>query len=118
MIIYNLNLFCVPVSPLETDPPLLVDANAVLTDPIPSQSFQPVPGWHPQSVQPARRIQHPQLPQGQLLQLSRQFPREFFTPNLRRFFARKTPDHLSSLNLPGTTIYGKRKYSQTASRTR
>lgn len=49
-------------APDEADPPLVVDSNAVLSSPIASQAFQPVPGRAPQIPQDIRRVQEEQLP--------------------------------------------------------
>jgi hypothetical protein len=50
--------------PGEADPPLLVDADAVLTGAIPSKGFQSVPGWDSQVVEGVGGVQHSELAQG------------------------------------------------------
>jgi hypothetical protein len=46
------------ISPPETDPPLIVDSNAVLTFPVSCQFFQPIAGRNSQILDRLRRIQH------------------------------------------------------------
>src|SRR5664279_4400576 len=48
----------------QADPPLLVDADAVLSSPVPAECFQSVAGRHSEVVQRFGGIQHHQLPQG------------------------------------------------------
>lgn len=52
------------VSPYEADPPLLVDADAVLAGSIASQCFEPVVGRDPQVIEGLGGIQQDKLPQG------------------------------------------------------
>lgn len=56
MVIHDLNVVRVAVSPPETDPPLVVDPNAVLTFPVSCQFFQPIPGWDSQVLDRLRGI--------------------------------------------------------------
>jgi len=44
MIIYNFDVERIPASPNEAQPPLIVDANAVLSGPIAGQCLQVI-GW-------------------------------------------------------------------------
>lgn len=44
-------------APDEADPPLLVDANAVLPGPVASEALQAIPGWTSEVSQRTRRIQ-------------------------------------------------------------
>jgi hypothetical protein len=55
------------ISPPETDPPLIVDSNAVLTFPVSCQFFQPIAGRNSQILDRLRRIQHRQLPKSRFL---------------------------------------------------
>ena len=45
------------IGPDETDPPLVVDADAVLSRSIACQSLQPVPRWYAESIEIGRRVQ-------------------------------------------------------------
>jgi hypothetical protein len=53
--------------PAEADPPLTVDADAVLAGAVTAEPFESVAGWHAQIVDAGRGVQHPQLAQGGLL---------------------------------------------------
>jgi hypothetical protein len=46
-----------PIRPAEADPPLIVDAYAVLSFPIAFQRFQPVPGRNPEMIERTNLIQ-------------------------------------------------------------
>lgn len=61
MIIHNLNLLSASVSPNEADAPLVVDANGMLTFPIPFQSFQPISGRGTKVIQNNSIIDHGEL---------------------------------------------------------
>jgi hypothetical protein len=56
VIIDNLNLTCVAIFPDKTNAPLIVDANAVLPNPITPECFEPIVGRHSQKTQVARRV--------------------------------------------------------------
>jgi hypothetical protein len=62
MVIDNLDQQRTPVIPLETNPVLIVDSNAMLSFPITGKFFKAITRWHHQIVQPCRRIQLIQLP--------------------------------------------------------
>jgi hypothetical protein len=57
--------------PSKTDPPPLVDADAVLAAPLALQRFEPIAGRHPEIIQRSRLVQHTQLAQGGGLNLER-----------------------------------------------
>jgi len=52
------------VGPGETDPPLLVDPDAVLSGPVAAEGLKAVAGRHPEILQDLGSVQHHQLPQG------------------------------------------------------
>ena len=56
MVIHDLDVPGRTVAPLETDPPLIVDADAVLPPPITVQSFEPIARRNPQIVELFRRV--------------------------------------------------------------
>ena len=64
MVIGNFDVKRVGVNPTETDSPLIVDANAVLTLSIAAQRFEPVAGYGPQVGQRSRRLQLVELALG------------------------------------------------------
>lgn len=62
MVVRNLNVVGVSLSPLKTNPPLIVDPNAVLPFAVPTQPFQTVAGERRENSQFAGRIEHIELP--------------------------------------------------------
>jgi len=62
----------VPLSPLEADPPLIIDPDAVLPCPSTFQFFKTVPRGHPQVLKGLGRIEHEQFPQCRSKNLDRQ----------------------------------------------
>lgn len=74
MIINDLNLECVPVAPNETDAILIVDANTVLSLPIPLQSLKMISGENREITQHMGGMQLHELSlrnSGNLLQSTR-----------------------------------------------
>jgi hypothetical protein len=69
VVIHDLYIMGVAAPPSETDPPLVVDPDAVLPLPISPQPLESVPGRDPQVVQPLGGIKHPELPQGHPLHI-------------------------------------------------
>jgi len=63
MIIDDLDLICIAVTPLEADSPLVVDANAVLAGAIPYQLLEVVPWRNAKVFQCLGSVQKQQFPQ-------------------------------------------------------
>src|SRR4051794_9012561 len=61
VIVRDLDVPCRSLAPFKTYPPLIVDADAVLSTPVAVQSFQPVTGRHPQIVELFGRVQGQEL---------------------------------------------------------
>lgn len=61
MIINNLNIPGLVISPYKTNAPLIVDTNAALSFSIAAQRFQTITGRSAQIVQPYGRIKRKQL---------------------------------------------------------
>jgi hypothetical protein len=61
MIVNNLNKICVPVSPFETDSPLVANANAMLTFSVGAEVLQFVSRWRLQVTETGGSINHSQL---------------------------------------------------------
>jgi hypothetical protein len=61
MVIHNLHLVRMAALPLEANAPLVVDSNAVLSFPLGSKWFQPVPGWHSHLPEFGCRMQRKQF---------------------------------------------------------
>lgn len=72
MVVDDLDVVRVPGSPAETDPPLLVDTNAVLPRPIPFQLLQAVAGRDTKVIEHRSGIEHSELPENDLLDLRTQ----------------------------------------------
>ncbi|SRR6266571_9573729 len=94
MIIYYFNFVRISVHPFETDSPLLVDADAVLSLPVAFQRFQPVSRWNPQIFEANRRVQELQFMKRLLLNVARQPPGELALPDFLGFNAFKIADQL------------------------
>src|SRR5208283_959736 len=71
MIIHELDVVGVPVAPDETDAPLLVDANGMLSAPLAAERLKPVARRRAQVVEPRNRIEQKQLSDGTLGDVSR-----------------------------------------------
>lgn len=62
MIVDNFDLFGAIVGPAETEAPLAVDADAMLTLTVTLQGFEPISRRRPKVLQSCRGIEHIQLP--------------------------------------------------------
>jgi len=69
MVVHDLDIFGVSRPPPKTDPPLIVDANAVLPGSVSSKLLQPVAWRTAKVVQGLGRIQDQELAQRHPLQL-------------------------------------------------
>ena len=47
MIVYDLNVMSIPVLPSETDSPLVIDTNAILSGPVAAELLKAISPWHP-----------------------------------------------------------------------
>ena len=74
MVVDDLDVPGFAITPYETDPPLVVDANAVLLFPITSQALQAVARREPQIVQAGGRIEHSQFSERCALEIGRPLP--------------------------------------------
>nr|WP_310778989.1 hypothetical protein [Candidatus Palauibacter scopulicola] len=72
MVVDDLDVVRVSGAPEETDPPLLVDANAVLIGPIALQFLQPIARRHPEIRKINGRVEHPELSERASLNVRRQ----------------------------------------------
>jgi hypothetical protein len=48
MIINDFDVFCESIQPMKADPPLIIDANAVLTGTAAFEHLKVIAGWNPQ----------------------------------------------------------------------
>lgn len=51
MIVHDFNVMCLAVAPHETDPPLVVDPDAMLSCAITFERFKAIAGWNAQILQ-------------------------------------------------------------------
>src|SRR5688500_1310308 len=81
VIVHDLHVVGTAGAPDEADPELVVDTDAVLAGALPSQGSEPVPRWHSQVVQALRVVEHPELPPSDVLDVTRQLPRNLAPPD-------------------------------------
>jgi hypothetical protein len=67
VVIDDLHVIGIRVAPRETDPPLVIDPNAMLAAPVAFQRLQAISGWNPQVHQPPGSVQVQQLSPGRAL---------------------------------------------------
>src|SRR5690606_3633705 len=72
VIVHQLSVLGIRPSPLETQPELIVDPDAVLPCPIPLQGFQSIARQNPQVVQPTGAMQDRQIDPRPLPEFMRQ----------------------------------------------
>ena len=72
MVVDNLDVVGVTISPCKTDSPALIDPNAVLSHSIPPQLFQAIGRGYLQIVEGTSVVEHAQFTQGDLLDFGRQ----------------------------------------------
>ncbi len=70
MVVDDLNVVRVARAPDETDSPLSVDANAVLTSPITLEFLQAIRRWDSQVIKVNRSVQHAELSESRSLDVS------------------------------------------------
>jgi hypothetical protein len=93
MIIYNVYTVGVPISPFKADSPLVVDADAMLTFPLPCQFFQAIGRRNAKVLEREGPVQHTQLSQGDMLNILRKFMGTLARKNLLRFIGFERPNH-------------------------
>jgi hypothetical protein len=64
VVVHYLHTFSARASPAKTDAPLIIDANAVLSQPVTFQGFQPVAWRHSQVIQTTGNLQLSELSPG------------------------------------------------------
>src|SRR5262245_29561100 len=93
MIVDDLDFVRIVLAPDEANPPLLIDADRILTFPVSFESFQPI-GWrHTQVFEPLRVVEKTQLSKRRVLNVRRQLATAMAGPNDRRLVAAKADDH-------------------------
>jgi hypothetical protein len=64
VVVHYLHIFSARASPAKTDAPLIIDANAVLSQPVTFQGFQPVAWRHSQVIQTTGNLRLSELSPG------------------------------------------------------
>lgn len=98
MIIHNLCLLSVACPPPETDPPLIIDSDAVLTLPRSPQCFKSIRGWQTKIFESDGSVDRVEFYERPLLNFVREFSRELPTENSLSFPATERLDHRSIVN--------------------
>jgi hypothetical protein len=95
VVVYDLDVVCIPFTPSEANPPLIVDADAVLPTPITRQLLESVSRWASQVIQNLRRIQDQQLAKRHALQLQGPPPHTLTFEDLLGIAVPEALDHLT-----------------------
>ena len=93
MVIRDLHIEGITLLPHETDSPLVVDADTVLSGSIPFQTLQPVPRWNAQIVQCVGVVQHTEFAPSNGLDASWQRSGMVSLPDLCGFLSLKAFYH-------------------------
>jgi hypothetical protein len=93
VIVNDLDVVRIPVLPAEADPPLIIDADAVLTSPIPFELLEAVPGRHPKIGELFGRVDRDQLPEHRALERRRVAADGLTAEQARRVSVAKAVDH-------------------------
>jgi hypothetical protein len=76
VVINDLNFRGVTILPNETNSPLIVDSNAVLSSSVALQLLEPIRWWNPKRIQIASRGKNLELSRSQALNVPRQSSRK------------------------------------------
>jgi hypothetical protein len=71
MVVHNLDITGIALSPHKTNPPLIVNSNAVLPLSISTQGFQAVSWWNAEIIQRFRPMEQQQLSSGDPLKCAK-----------------------------------------------
>ena len=97
MIVHDLNILGSAIVPAETDPPLIIDPDAVLPRAIASKSFKAIARRHTEIVERIRRMHHQQLSKRDTLN-DAEPPGVAAQKQCFRMGTSKAPDHSSNNN--------------------
>jgi len=92
MIINDFNILGTCACPTKAEPELVIDPNAVLTDPVAFQYFESVARRNPQVIEAGRNLKLPQLPQRDSFKRD-ESANALSRCQFRRFTAFERPDH-------------------------
>ena len=98
MVVNDLNVMRVAGIPAKTDPPLLVDPNAPLTESIALQRFKMIARWDVEVSEIAGGVEHLKLRERTLLDSLRQSPGSTLLVDGQGFLAPEALDHAADSN--------------------
>ena len=93
VIVNNLDREGIAVSPPETDPPLIIDANTVLAGAIAFQLLQAVAGRDPEILQPLGGVYHTKFPEHEPVELGGEAADPFALKEALRIAIGEAGDH-------------------------
>ena len=93
MVINDLNRLGITISPHETDAPLIIDPDTVLSLPRAFQRLKPVGWWNPEVLKKMRIVQHSEFSARDCLDVGRQFSGYSSFPDLPGFLVLEMLDH-------------------------
>ncbi len=109
VVVYDLHVVYVSLTPSEADPPLIIDADAALTGAVAGQFLQPVARRYSQIDNLFRRVQYQQFAECGALQCGRPPRDRFASKQALGVSAGKTANHRAMITL--SVINVKRYYS-------
>lgn len=104
MIVYDLDVLRRAVFPAKADPPLLIDANAVLPRPIALELLQSIPGWYPQFIESDRGIEQQQFAKHHAPQRGRKTPHWLAIKEPLTIAIGETGDHVDIVTLDDNNV--------------
>jgi len=104
VIIHQLDFPCGIVAPFEANPPLVVDANAVLAAAISVQSFKTVTRRNPEIIELPGRVDREKLGSRPGLNLIRKQSDDIAGEQCRCPLVREAPDHVQDVPNNGTSV--------------
>lgn len=93
MIVDDLDVKAISGTPEKADPPLIIDADAVLPGAFALQGFETVPGRNPEVFKGFGGVQHDELSKSSSLEFRRKAPGASPLEETFRVPVMKTPDH-------------------------
>src|SRR5262245_2007440 len=95
VVVRDLDFICVPLLPSEADPPLIVDADAMLPGSIANESLESISRRYSKILQRFCCVDQQQLSMCSALDVGRKCPRAFAPKYLFRLGVAKAPNHVS-----------------------
>ena len=73
MIVNDFDVFCESIQPMKADPPLIIDANAVLTGTTAFERLKVIAGWNPQILKTMSDFELPEFSTGDFANINKFF---------------------------------------------